>query len=51
MENKEWVIVDGLWTEQASDMAKKVIKKANKKQLEEAKMIVFENFLNRLAKI
>ena len=51
IENKEWVIVDGLWTEQASDMAKKVIKKASKKQLEEAKMVVFENFLNRLAKI
>ena len=51
MENKEWVIVDGLWTEQTSDMAKKVIKKASKKQLEEAKMVVFENFLNRLAKI
>jgi len=51
MENKEWVIVDGLWTEQASEMAKKVIKKASKKQLEEAKMVVFENFLNRLAKI
>ena len=51
MENKEWVIVDGLWTEQASDVAKKVIKKASKKQLEEAKMVVFENFLNRLAKI
>ena len=51
MENKEWVIVDGLWTEQASDMAKKVINKASKKQLEEAKMVVFENFLNRLAKI
>jgi hypothetical protein len=51
MENKEWVIVNGLWTEQANDMAKKVIKKASKKQLEEAKMVVFENFLNRLAKI
>jgi hypothetical protein len=51
MENKEWVIVNGLWTEQANDMAKKVIKKASKKQLEEAKMVVFENFLNRLARI
>jgi len=51
MENKEWVIVNGLWTEQANDMAKTVIKKASKKQLEEAKMVVFENFLNRLAKI
>jgi len=51
MENKEWVIVNGLWTEQTNDMAKKVIKKASKKQLEEAKMVVFENFLNRLAKI
>jgi hypothetical protein len=51
MENKEWVIVNGLWTEQTNDMAKKVIKKASKKQLEEAKMVVFENFLNRLARI
>ena len=51
MENKEWVIVNGLWTEQANDMAKKVIKKASKKQLEEAKLAVFENFLNRLARI
>jgi hypothetical protein len=51
MENKEWVIVNGLWTEQANDMAKKVIKKASKKQLEEAKLAVFENFLNRLSRI
>ena len=51
MENKEWVIVNGLWTEQSNDMAKTVIKKASKKQLEEAKLAVFENFLNRLAKI
>jgi hypothetical protein len=51
MENKEWVIVNGLWTEQANDIAKKVIKKASKKQLEEAKLAVFENFLNRLARI
>jgi hypothetical protein len=51
MENKEWVIVNGLWTEQSNDMAKKVIKKASKKQLEEAKLAVFENFLNRLARI
>ena len=50
MENKEWVIVNGLWTEQANDMAKKVIKKASKKQLEEAKLAVFENFLNRLTR-
>jgi hypothetical protein len=32
-------------------MAKKVIKKASKKQLEEAKLAVFENFLNRLSRI
>lgn len=51
MENKEWVIVNGLWTEQSNDMAKTVIKKASKKQLEEAKLAVFENFLNRLARI
>lgn len=49
MENKEWVVVNGVWTEQHCDMSKKHIKKASKKELEEAKMQVFESFLRRLS--
>lgn len=50
MENKEWVVVNGVWTEQSCDMSKKFIKKASKKQLEEAKLKVFESFLNRVSR-
>jgi hypothetical protein len=49
MENKEWLVVNGVWTEQHCDMSKKYIKKASKKQLEEAKLHVFENFLRHLS--
>ncbi len=49
MENKEWVVVNGVWTEQHCDMSKKYIKKASKKQLEEAKLHVFERFLRHLS--
>jgi hypothetical protein len=49
MENKEWVVVNGVWTEQACDMSKKYIKKASKKQLEEAKLQVFQRFLSHLS--
>lgn len=50
MENKEWVVVNGVWMEQQCDMSKKVIKKASKRELEEAKLRVFESFLNRVSR-
>lgn len=50
MENKEWVVVNGVWTEQACDMSKKLIKKVSRKELEEAKLKVFESFLNRISR-
>jgi hypothetical protein len=49
MENKEWLVVNGVWTEQHCDMSKKYIKKASKKQLEEAKIQIFERFLRHLS--
>ena len=49
MENKEWVVVNGVWTEQHCDMAKKYINKTSKKNLEEAKLAVFEKFLHKLS--
>jgi hypothetical protein len=49
MENKEWVVVNGVWTEQHCDMSKKIIRKASKKQLEEAKLEIFSKFLHNLS--
>ena len=51
MEGKEWVFVNGKWTEQDIEEAKTSISKANIRDLEEEKMQVFNNFLNKLSKI
>lgn len=50
MENKEWIFVDGMWTYQNMDETKKIIEQAQRKQLEDVKMKVFENFLNTVSK-
>lgn len=51
MEGKEWVFVNGKWTEQDIDEAKSTISRANIRDLEEEKMQVFSNFLDKLSKI
>lgn len=48
MENKEWVFVDGKFVEQHIEEAKKSIRKASSKQLEEAKIRAFHNFLSKI---
>jgi len=48
MENKEWVFVNGRWTEQNIDESRAEIKKASSKDLEKVKLKIFENFINRL---
>jgi hypothetical protein len=50
MENKEWMFVNGSWTYQNIDETRKLIETTKKKQLEEVKFRVFENFLNSLSK-
>ena len=50
MENKEWMFVNGSWTYQNIDETKKLIEQTKKKQLEEVKYRMFENFLNSLSK-
>lgn len=50
MEGKEWVVVNGVWMEQQCDASKQYIKKVSKKQLEEAKLKVFESFLNHVSR-
>lgn len=51
MEGKEWVFVNGKWTEQDIDEAKATISSANSAHLEEEKLQVFNNFLEKLSKI
>ena len=48
MENKEWVFVDGKFVEQNIEGVKSFIKKASSKQLEEAKILAFQNFLSKI---
>tara|TARA_B100000927_G_scaffold161288_1_gene129990 strand:+ start:7056 stop:7715 length:660 start_codon:yes stop_codon:yes gene_type:complete len=51
MEGKEWVFVNGRWTEQDIEEAKSTISRATIADLEEEKMQVFSNFINKLSKI
>lgn len=48
MENKEWVHVNGVWVERNIDEAKRIIRKASAKDLEEAKIKIFEKFIRQL---
>ena len=50
-QGKEWVFVNGKWTEQDIEEAKSTISRANIRDLEEEKMQVFSNFLDKLSKI
>ena len=51
MEGKEWVFVNGKWTEQDIEEAKNAISGANIAQLDEEKLQVFSNFIEKLSKI
>jgi hypothetical protein len=48
MENREWVFVDGRWTERDIEESKQTIQKTNIRDLEEAKLKLFKNFINKL---
>lgn len=51
MESREWVMVDGVWTARDVEQAQTTISKASSRELEEAKLKVFENFLTRLNRL
>jgi hypothetical protein len=51
MENKEWMFVDGSWTYQNMEETRKLVEQANRQQLEEVKLKVFESFLNKLSNL
>ncbi len=45
MENTEWVMVEGEWTEQFHEQTKKIIRKASKKELQETIERRFNEFM------
>ena len=48
MEGKEWMLVNGVWTEQDYSVAKQQIRKASQKEIEEVSLRIFENFFKKL---
>lgn len=48
MEGKEWMLVNGVWTEQDYSQAKTQIRKATQREIEEVSLRIFENFLKKL---
>jgi hypothetical protein len=48
MENKEWMLVDGVWTEMHQEQAKTLIKRATQRDIEEVTMHIFKNFIKKL---
>jgi hypothetical protein len=48
MEGKEWMLVDGRWTEMHLEQAKSQIIKASRKDIEIVSLQIFENFLKKL---
>ena len=51
MENREWILENGIWQEREVDMAKTYISKTSARELDEAKLVVFESFMKRLSEI
>jgi hypothetical protein len=48
MEGKEWMLVNGVWTEVEYTQAINEIRKATSKEIEEVSLRIFENFMKKL---
>jgi hypothetical protein len=48
MEGKEWMFVDGKFVEKDIEEAQRFIRKASSRQLEEAKVRAFHDFLSKI---
>ena len=48
MEGKEWVMVNGVWTEQQYTQAKKMIQEASKADIEKVSLRIWESFVKKL---
>jgi hypothetical protein len=48
MEGKEWMLVDGVWTEMDHSKAVAQVRQASRKEIEEVSLRIFENFMKKL---
>jgi hypothetical protein len=48
MEGKEWMLVNGVWTEVEYSQAVNEVKKASRRDIEEVSLRIFENFMKKL---
>ena len=48
MEGKEWVMVNGVWTESQYEDAKQEIKQASRKDIEKVSLRIWESFVKKL---
>ena len=48
MEGKEWMLVNGVWTEQDFDQAVQEVCKASSGEIEQVSLRIFENFMKKL---
>jgi len=47
-EGKEWLLINGVWTEQHLSQAKRELSKADRKDIDNIALKMFESFLNRI---
>ena len=48
MEGKEWMLVNGVWTEQDQSQAVQQIRQATRQEIEKVSLSIFENFMKKL---
>ena len=48
MEGKEWMLVNGVWTEQDYSQAKTQIRQASQREIEEVSLRIWESFVKKL---
>lgn len=48
MEGKEWMLVNGVWTEQDHSQAIQQIRQATRQEIEQVSLKIFENFMKKL---
>jgi hypothetical protein len=48
MEGKEWMLVNGVWTEMQQEQAIKAIRSASAKEIEAVSLRIWESFVKKL---
>lgn len=48
LEGKEWLLIDGIWTEMHMDKSKKLLETVKASDVEKVALLIFENYLSRI---